>query len=198
MKKIYIIATLAFLALSSCEKKEKTAIKTSNDATVLNDSTSVVKEIVETDSTSTKTDSSDVKLLDKISTKTTTTTTTPINSANGKYALAETKWKLVALNGNKVVSATNKEYYINLDSKSGKFEAYVGCNNFAGTFVMKSSGMLMFSKIMGTKMSCPNLGFENNFIKTISKTTTYMIEKEGKVLHFHSENKLLATFEAVK
>ena len=195
MKKIYIIATIAFLALTSCEKKEKTESETSNDSIAVNDTTSVVKEVVETDSTTTKTDSSDVELLNKMSTKTTTISDDP---AKGKFPLAETKWKLIELNGKTVTSATDKDYYINLDSKSGKFAAYAGCNNFAGTFVMKSAGMLMFSKIMGTKMACPNMDFENNFIKTLEKTSSYMIENKGKLLHLHNGNKLLAKFEAVK
>jgi heat shock protein HslJ len=195
MKNIYILATVAFLALTSCEKKEKTESETSKDSIAVTDTTSVTTQIVATDSTTSMTDSSNVELLDKMSTKTTTITT---DESKGKFALAETKWKLVELNGVAVKSATNKDYYINLDSKSGKFVAYAGCNNFAGTFVMKSAGMLMFSKIMGTKMACPNMDFENNFIKTIGMTSTYMIENGGKVLHLHNGKKMLAKFEAIK
>lgn len=195
MKNIYILATIAFLALSSCEKKEKTESEPLKDSIAVTDTTSITKEVVEIDSSTIKNDTSDVKLLNKMSTKTTTITTDP---AKGKFPLAETKWKLVELNGVTVKSATSKDYYINLDSKSGKFAAYAGCNNFAGTFVMKSSGMLMFSKIMGTKMACPNMDFESNFIKTIEMTSTYMIENGGKVLHLHNGKKLLAKFEAMK
>lgn len=194
MKNIYLIAAIALLSFSSCKKAEnnETDMNSEKDSITMQDTTAVKDDVV-MDSTTTAADSSDVNLPNKMSTKTTTITTDP---SKGKYALAETKWKLVELDGKAVKSATNKDYFINLDSKSGKFAAYAGCNNFAGTFVMKATGMLAFSKIMGTKMACPNMDFENNFIKTIEKTDNYMIE--GAMLHFHKGKKAIAKFEAVK
>ncbi|WP_395063105.1 META domain-containing protein [Flavobacterium sp.] len=194
MKNFYLVATIALLSFSSCQKKDEAASQMANDTITAIDTT-VVDENVVVDSTvaTDTTDVSNVDLPNELSTKTTTVTTDP---SKGKYALAETKWKLVELNGKAVKSSTNKDYFINLDSKSGKFAAYAGCNNFAGTFVMKSAEKLAFSKIMGTKMACPNMDFENNFIKTIEKTDNYMIE--GTMLHLHKGKKAIAKFEAVK
>ncbi len=192
MKKTYLILALTFLTIISCQKKENETISTENDTIVNQDTTMVVNDAVVADTA--KVDSSDVELLNKMSTETTTKTTDP---SKGKYALAETKWKLVELNGKAVKSATNKDYFINLDSKSGKFAAYAGCNSLAGTFVMKATGKLTFSKIIATRMACPNMEFESNFIKTIEKTENYMIE--GKMLHFHKlRGAASAKFEAVK
>lgn len=192
MRKIFIIISVVFLSVTSCQNKEKTETATENDTIVNQDATMVVKDTVVVDTT--KVDSSDVELLNKMSTKTTIKTTDP---SKGKFALAETKWKLVELNGKAVKSTANKDYFINLDSKSGKFAAYAGCNNIAGTFVMKATGKLAFSKVIATRMACPNIEFESNFIKTIEKTDNYMIE--GKMLHFHkSKGAALAKFEAVK
>lgn len=191
MKKIYLILGMTFLTIVSCQKKETSEAETSTDTIVNQDTTQVAYEIDETDSTAV--DSSDVDLLNEMSTSTTNKTTDP---SKGRYALAETKWKLVELNGKAVKSATNKDYFINLDSKSGKFAAYAGCNNFAGTFVMKSTGKLAFSKIIGTKMACPNMNFENDFIATIEKTDNYMIEKEE--LHLHKGKGMLAKFVSIK
>ena len=192
MRKIFIIISVVFLSVTSCQNKEKTETTTENDTIVNQDATMVGKDTVVADTT--KIDSSDVELLNKMSTKTTIKTTDP---SKGKFALAETKWKLVELNGKAVKSTSNKDYFINLDSKSGKFAAYAGCNSLAGTFVMKATGKLAFSKIIATRMACPNMEFESNFIKTIEKTDNYMIE--GKMLHFHkAKGAALAKFEAVK
>jgi heat shock protein HslJ len=191
MKKFYFILGIAFLTIVSCKNKETSETDVMNDTIVNQDSTMVVNETEVVDSTAV--DSSDVDLLNKMSTSTTNSSTDP---SEGKYALAETKWKLVELNGKAVKSATNKDYFINLDSKSGKFAAYAGCNNFSGTFVMKAANKLAFSKIAGTKMACPNMSFESNFITTIEKTDNYMIE--DNVLHLHKGKAMLAKFESIK
>ncbi|MBC7524958.1 MAG: META domain-containing protein [Flavobacterium sp.] len=199
MKKIYLVAFFTTLAFTGCQKKEKveeTNMSTNSIQTA--DTTSVTNENQVMDSTTTangsKTDSSDVSLPNKMSTKTTVTETDP---SKGKYALAETKWKLVELNGKAVKSATSKAYFINLDSKSGKFEAFAGCNGIMGAFVMKASTKLMFSKIATTKMTCTDSKTEMEFIKGLEKVDNYMIE--GTMLHFHSGNSnAIAKFEATK
>ncbi|WP_396192746.1 META domain-containing protein [Flavobacterium sp.] len=191
MKKFYFILGIAFLTIVSCKNQETSETDVINDTIVNQDSTMVVNETEVVDSTAV--DSSDVDLLNKMSTSTTNSSTDP---SEGKYALAETKWKLVELNGKAVKSATNKDYFINLDSKSGKFATYAGCNNFSGTFVMKAAKKLAFSKIAGTKMACLNMSFESNFITTIEKTDNYMIE--DNVLHLHKGKAMLAKFESAK
>jgi len=192
MKKTYLILALTFLTVISCQKKENETTSTENDTIVYQETTIVVNDTMVTDTTIV--DSSDVELLNKMSTETRTKTTDP---SKGKYALAETKWKLVELNGKAIKNDTSKDYFINLDSKSGKFAAYAGCNSLTGTFVMKSAGKLTFSKITATRMACANMEFESNFIKTIKKTDNYMIE--GNMLHFHKlRGAALAKFEAIK
>ncbi|MBY0486969.1 MAG: META domain-containing protein [Flavobacteriaceae bacterium] len=194
MRKIYLIIAVVFLSITSCQKKDKSGAESENDSIVNQDTTMVVKDEVVIDTT--KVDSSDVELPNKMSTKTTTKTTDP---SSGKYALAETKWKLVQLNGKAVASTSGKDFFINLDSKSGKFSAYAGCNSISGSYVMKAETKLAFSKIISTRMACPNMDLETNFIKTLEKVDNYMIEGNGKTLHFHkAKMAALAKFEAVK
>ncbi len=193
MKKYYIIASMTLLIFSSCKKAENTETEMDDNSMSIQDSTSMQNE-AEVAMDSTTIDSSNVELLDKESVK---TTTTNVDETKGKYALAETKWKLVELDGKAVSNASGKDYYMNLDSKSGKFEAYAGCNKISGSFVMKAANMLEFSKIASTKMACDNMKFETKFIKNIEKTNNYMIE--GTMLHFHKGSKsAVAKFEAIK
>ena len=193
MKNIYFIVAVLFFGFTSCKKNDSTEVESSNDSTAVQQDTGEVKDTVSYEPDSTENDSSDVKLLNKNSTSITTTST---DTSKGKFALAETKWKLVELNGNAVTPTTKKDYFINFDSKSGKFEAFIGCNAIKGTFFMKSANKLGFYKIVGTMTSCDNIGFENDFIKTIKKTDNYMIE--GNMLHFHSGKKAIAKWEAIK
>jgi len=190
MKKVYLIAALTFLAFTSCQKKENDA---SEDIVVTSeDTTQVVQDGVTTDSTTVENDSTGKgKLLDKIS-----VTTVKTNPAKGKYTLAETKWILTELRGKAVTNTSGKDYVLNLDSKTGKFSTYVGCNSFSGNYLMKDAGLLSFSMVAGTKMACPNMDFENDYMKALDKVNSYMIE--GNMLHLHRGNRVFAMFEAAK
>ena len=196
MKKLYFITLLTLITVSSCKKAENIDVNNDMDTIATQDTTTIAKEKMIIDSTmvdSSTTDSSDVELLDKMSTK---TTTKNIDETKGKYALAETKWKLVELNGKAITNTSNKEYYINLDSKTGKFAAFAGCNKIFGSFVMKAATKLAFSNIESTKMACPEMTTETNFNKALTKVDNYMIE--GAMLHFHNGKRAVAKFEATK
>lgn len=196
MKKTYIIIALALISIVGCQKKEKEVDQTTMDTIQQVDTTSVSD--MKNDSTATTTqaatDSSDVELLNKMKTSSKTVETDP---SKGRYPLAETKWQLVELNGKAVKSTSTKDYFINLDSKSGKFAAFAGCNSIMGTFVMKATTKLAFSKVASTKMACDDSKTEMEFVKTLSKVDNYMIE--GRTLHFHKGNTAaIAKFEAIK
>ncbi|WP_264521903.1 META domain-containing protein [Flavobacterium sp. N1994] len=195
MRNIYFTVAILFLGFTSCKNNEATEVENTNDSIAVEQNRVEAKDTASSDVTSTESDSSDVNLPNKMSTSTSTNTTDP---SKGKFALAETKWKLVELNGKAVESPNKKEYYINFDSKSGKFEAFAGCNTIKGTFFMKAANKLGFSKIVGTKKACDAMDFENDFIKTIQMTDNYMIEEKGTMLHFHNGKKAIAKFKAIK
>ena len=192
MKKIYLIAAVALLTFSNCKKKDALESETTNDSIVM-DSTSIEKPAIDSTAVdSSATNGSNADLLDTLSTKSKKIVTNP---ANGKFALAETRWKLVELNGKKVKTSNNKDYYIELDSKSGKFSAYAGCNKISGMYVNKSTDKLMFSKMNATEMACNNMNLESEFMKGLANVDNYMLE--GKNLHFHKGKKMaIAKFEA--
>ena len=201
MKTIYFIVAVLFFGFTSCKNTENTDTENSNDTiSVQQDKVVEVNDTVSFDSTSTEKvsatsdskESSDGKL-NKISTSTSVSYTDP---SEGKYPLAETKWRLVELNGNTVDPTTRRDYFINFDSKSGKFKAFVGCNRITGTYFMKSAKKLAFSKVIATKRGCDNIKFENNFITTLQKTDNYMVE--GNMLHLHSGKLAIAKLEAIR
>lgn len=120
-----------------------------------------------------------------------------VNPAVGKATLAETKWKLITLNGKVVTQKGNREYYIKLNSKDGRFTAFAGCNNMIGNYVMPSAFGLSFSNVAMTKMACPGMDLENRFSKVIEETDRYTLK--DNILKFHKgKTTVLATFEPSK
>ncbi len=120
-----------------------------------------------------------------------------VNPAVGKATLAETKWKLITLNGKVVVEQGKKEYFIRLNSPDGRFSAYAGCNSMGGNYVMPSAFTLSFSNIMMTKMACANMDLETRFSNMLSQVDRYTLNdnilqlRKGKAI-------ILATFEPSK
>lgn len=198
MKNVYFALAVLFLGFTSCKNSDST-----NDDTTAVDTTAVQQETMATtdslnttvpDSSATTTDSasaeagSNVKLPNKIS-----TTEKVIPGEKGKYALAETKWKLVELNG-KAVDNSGRDYFINFDSKSGTFRAFVGCNRISGSYFMKATNKVGFTNIITTRMACNDNNAERDFFNNLQKVDNYMIE--GEMMHLHVGKKAVAKFEA--
>jgi len=120
-----------------------------------------------------------------------------VNPAVGKATLAETKWKLITLNGKVVTQRGNREYFIKLNSKDGKFTAFAGCNNMMGSYVMPSAFGLSFSNVAMTKMACPNMDVESRFSKALTETDQYTLKDNIMKLH-KGKATVLATFEPSK
>ena len=200
MKSIYLTVAILLFTLSSC----KNSSDTNENSNVSIDSTSIQTDTMaetetadyQSDSVSATTDStaakSDVKLPNKLSTSTTVVKGPPMK---GNVTLAETKWQLVELNGKAVDEKTRRNYYINMDSKSGTFKDFVGCNRISGKYFMKSAEKIGFTDIASTRKSCGNMDVERSFFNNLQKIDNYMIE--GKMLHFHIGKKAVAKFEAI-
>ena len=199
MKNIYFSIAILFLGFVSCKNNDTTTESSDMpiDSTSIQQENMTAKDTVSyvSDTVSTQVDSADAKSNVKLPNKLSTTTTV-IPGEKGKFPLAETKWELVELNGKAVEKTTKRDYFINFDSKSGTFKAFVGCNKISGSYFMKSATKLGFSKVVSTRMACENMDVERDFYNNLQKTDNYMIE--GKMLHLHMGKKAIAKFEAIK
>jgi copper homeostasis protein (lipoprotein) len=120
-----------------------------------------------------------------------------VNPAEGKYTLAETKWKLIKLNGKTVKQKGSKTNFIKMNSSDGKFSAFAGCNNMFGSYAMPSVNTITFSEIGATRMMCPNMTTEDEFMNMLQQAAKYSLDKE--TLSFYNSSKvLIATFVAAK
>ncbi|MEO5775320.1 MAG: META domain-containing protein [Flavobacterium sp.] len=200
MKTIYFTIAVLFFCFTSCKNHDA-----NENSDVAIDSTAIQKDTItetdtlgyQSDTISTTTDSSgaksNVKLPNKMSTG---TEVVKGPGMKGDFPLAETKWRLVELNGKAVEETTRRDYFINFDSKSGTFKAFVGCNSISGNYFMKASNKIGFTNIISTRMACKNMDVERSFFNNLQKTDNYMIE--DKMLHFHVGKKAVAKFEAIR
>ncbi|MBP6558305.1 MAG: copper resistance protein NlpE N-terminal domain-containing protein [Flavobacterium sp.] len=120
-----------------------------------------------------------------------------VNPAIGKATLAETKWKLITLNGKVVTQKGTKDYFLKLNSKDGRFSAYAGCNTMMGSYVMPSAFGLSFTNVAMTRMACPEMDFESRFSKALGETDRYTI-KDNILKLYKGKKEVLATFEPTK
>ncbi len=127
----------------------------------------------------------------------TTTVIQEVNPAVGHYTLADTKWKLTAINKKGIILKGKNTYYLTLNSKDGRFNAFFGCNQISGTYVMPSTSALSFLGIISTKMECVDMTLESHFFTTLAETNSYKLDKETLTL-FGADKKQLAKFVATK
>ena len=124
-----------------------------------------------------------------------TATIQKVNPAAGKFTLAETKWELKAIKG-KAISTKNKKYFLKLNSKDGRFTAFVGCNSIAGDYVMPTFNTLDFSEVIMTRMACKDMTLEDQFGAMLVQVKNYKLDKETLIL-LGERKKELAKFEAI-
>jgi heat shock protein HslJ len=95
-----------------------------------------------------------------------------------KTPLEETHWTLVELMG-KPISDTpeRKEMYLILHKDQNRIEGNGGCNAFSGTYVLKNNE-ISFGPLVSTKVFCPALQYENEFLKALSTANHYYLKSD--------------------
>ena len=89
--------------------------------------------------------------------------------------LRETRWVLRQLAGQRVaVPANTHEPYLTLRA-DGTAEGDGSCNRFRGSFFSETPSELKFSPLMSTRMACPAIATESNFISALGKANSYEI-----------------------
>ncbi|MGL2966963.1 copper resistance protein NlpE N-terminal domain-containing protein [Flavobacterium sp. XGLA_31] len=120
-----------------------------------------------------------------------------VNPAVGKFTLAETQWRLIELYGKHIKQKGSKKFILKLNSKDGKFSAYMGCNTFSGNYFMKTSATVSFSNTIATMMICDHMDLERAFSKMLgSGSVAYYVIQENVLQLKNEEKQTLAKFEA--
>ena len=79
------------------------------------------------------------------------------------------------------------------ESNENKISGFAGCNRFFGSY-SAFDGKLMIDNVGATKMACPQLDAENQYLSLLRKANRYEIK--GNNLYLYNNNLLLLHFEA--
>jgi len=107
-------------------------------------------------------------------------------------------WKLVELNGQaiKTTEGARREMHFIL-KVNGQLQAHGGCNSISGNYkLQEDQKRIQFTSLMSTKMACPNLGKEQEFLKVLGNVDNYSISGDKLSLQ-KAKMAPQARFEAV-
>ena len=113
-------------------------------------------------------------------------------------ALLEKYWKLTELRGRpiNVTAEMNREPHIIFREKDNRVNGNGGCNNFSGSYTLKSNDGIELSKIMATMMACPQMNTESEFLKMLQMADSYYVSGDTLILN-KGKMAPLARFQAM-
>ncbi len=106
--------------------------------------------------------------------------------------LVGTEWQLIQLEGRNV-KADPGTFTLRLDD-GGNVSGMGACNHLMGSYSTGERRALKIGPLASTKMACPNLGQEQQFLRAIEATTHY--DMDGPMLLLLSNGELRAVFQA--
>lgn len=116
----------------------------------------------------------------------------------GNYAILEKYWKLVELNGKAIAvdSTFIKEPHIIFKDNDNRIVGNGGCNNISGEFVVESINRISISKTISTRMACPRMDLEQEFLDVLQKVDNFNVNGDNLMLN-KARMAPLAKFKAV-
>lgn len=111
------------------------------------------------------------------------------NTATTSVVKLEGSWNLY--NENTLQTGT-AEAPITLNFGENSISGFSGCNNYGAGFSQDKTN-ISFSKMAATKMACPNLNKEQNYLKLLEQVNRF--EQKNEELLLFKGNILLLTFK---
>lgn len=111
--------------------------------------------------------------------------------------LEGTMWKLSEMKGipATAIDAEADAFTLQLNPADTMVAGRTNCNRFFGRYELKDA-RLSFGNMGMTRMACPDMTYEEAFVKMLSEVDRYAVE--GKELKLYGEDRPLATFRAVE
>lgn len=106
--------------------------------------------------------------------------------------LEGTEWQLIQLDGRSVKAAP--ETFV-LKLENGSVSGAGACNRLMGSYKTGERRALKIGPVASTKMACPNLDQEQQFLRALESTTHY--DMDGPMLLLLSNGELHAVFQAL-
>ncbi|MFN5515460.1 MAG: META domain-containing protein [Cyanobacteriota bacterium] len=114
-------------------------------------------------------------------------------------SLTNTYWKLTELRGRPISPGAEqkREIHLILQTQNNRVQGFAGCNRFQGEYTLEEkTGYLRFSPLMTTKMACPALNLETEFLKALEMADSFSIKGDSFTLN-KARMAPLAKFQAV-
>ncbi|SNC75995.1 Heat shock protein HslJ [Hymenobacter gelipurpurascens] len=126
-----------------------------------------------------------------------------VSSCKDKTAdsqLLNTHWKLVEIEGSSISTSSYSDTYRSYIEFTGGINRTTGlgpCNSFSGSFALGAEpGLLTISPQGATKISCPALNIETQYLEALPRTTSYQIVgKELRLFDASNTTKPMLIFE---
>ena len=113
--------------------------------------------------------------------------------------ITEKYWKLVEINGEKVVvdGIGSRAPYMILKQEDNRVNGNGGCNSFFGSYTLEDGNRIKFSQLGATQMACiSNAEIEPKFFKVLEMADNYNLKGDTLTLN-RARMAPLARFEAV-
>ncbi len=112
-------------------------------------------------------------------------------------ALEGTTWKLAEMEGipAEAINAGADAFTLKFDAADTLVSGRTNCNRFFGKYE-KQDGKLEFGNLGMTRMACPDMQYEDAFVKMLDDVDRFEIK--GSELTFFDDDKSLAVFKAVE
>src|SRR6266498_3776236 len=86
------------------------------------------------------------------------------------------------------LSGTRRDAYLTFRPEEKRFSGNGGCNSISGNYTIDKN-KINFSDITSTKMSCPDISFENAFLQLLDQVNRY--EVSGNTILLKNGNEIL-------
>lgn len=99
--------------------------------------------------------------------------------------IAEKYWKLIELDGKKIILGKNQNTapHLTLKNENSRVFGNGGCNAFQGTYDLSEGNKIKFSKIASTKMFCDYMEMETTMLKALEMADNYSAKKDTVTLN---------------
>jgi len=94
--------------------------------------------------------------------------------------IAEKYWKLIELNGKKIILDKNQNTspHLTLKNENSRVFGNGGCNVFQGAYELAEGNKIKFSKIASTKMFCDYMETEQALLQVLEMADNYSVDKD--------------------
>ncbi len=109
---------------------------------------------------------------------------------DAEITLEATNWQLTAFVSGAENQAVPNDVSITVKFFEGKASGNGGCNSFSGPYIHDGNS-LSVSDIVSTKMACPALQWENQFLQWLAQSQSYAIQGETLEINCGNAGKLV-------